>query len=254
MFGVAAIAIKVALYACAGLLLGVAFRLVRRRRGVASLPACAALAILAADQTPRPVDLWGYSYLDSAIWRAGYLATRLAPDHPTDAPLQSNATPAIQPLTQVDARTPIGAIRITSGRGKLRTFTWDGVTRSLDLLPPETSSEDESRFHTRRHGRDGTRHPWYDWAEHQGIVRGEEWEGVQSFRSQADAEAWLAREQNNTMPFVWTHDGLVVGWSTHVDWRSLTVECYQVLIDGRKPTQLAGSDDRMIVVTHLNRK
>jgi hypothetical protein len=254
LFGVAAVVIKVALYAGAGGLIVLVFELFRKRRGTAWLAACAALAILIGDQTPRPADLWGYSYVDSAIWRIGYLATRVAPYHPSDAPLQSMATPALPPLTRVDAHTPVGDIQITSGRGSLRTFRWDGVTRSLEILSPETSSENESSFYTRRFGRDGIRHPWYDWAEHRSIVRGEEWEGVKSFRTQADAEAWLAKEQNKTMPFVWTHDGLVVGWSTHVDWRALTVECYQVLVDGRKPTQLAGSDDRDIVVTALGRK
>src|SRR5262245_44497909 len=191
LFGSAAIAIKFALYSCAGLLLVLAVQLFQKRRYAAWLPACVALAILIADQTPRPVDLWGYSYMDSAIWRIGYLTTCITPHIPADVPMQSKATPAVPPFTRIDAHTPLGAIQITSGRGSLRTFRWDGITRSLELHPPERNSEGNSLFFTRRYGPDGVRRPWYDWAEHNGIVRGEEWEGVKSFRTQADAEAWL---------------------------------------------------------------
>ena len=248
LFGSAAITIKVTLYACAGLLLAYAILHVEKRKGVAWVPACAALAILGADQTPRPVDIWGYSYMDSAIWRIGYLVSRIAPPRPSDGQLVSKATPALPPLTRVDARTLAGGIQIRSGKGRLRPFTWDGVTRTLELLPPETGSGAETCFYTRRFDSDGVRQPWFDWAEHKGIVRGEYWEGVQEFQSQAEAEAWLARKQDQTMPFVWTHDGLVVGWSTGVDWRSLTVECYQMLVGGKKPVRLEGSIDRDLVV------
>jgi hypothetical protein len=251
LFGSASIAIKVALYCSAGLLLALAFKSFLKGRRAAWLPACAAIAIFISDQTPRPADLWGYSYMDSAIWRIGYLATRIAPYSPADSPTESKATPAIPPLTRIVAHTRVGEIQITSGRGRLRTFRWDGVTRSLELQPPESGTEGDSLFFTRRYGRDGVRRPWYDWAEHNGIVCGEEWEGVKSFRTQADAEVWLAKKQNRTMPFVWSNDGLVVGWSTHVDWRALTVECYQVLVDDKKPVQLAGSDDRSLVMTAI---
>jgi hypothetical protein len=73
--------------------------------------------------------------------------------------------------------------------------------------------------------------------------------GEREIVSHADAEAWLASEQNETMPYVWNNDGLVVGWSTGVDSRSLSVMCYQVLIGGQKPTHLAGSQDENVLVS-----
>lgn len=242
-FGDAWIPIKVGLYACAGLLAALALKRLQSSKRAAALPGCVALVIFAADQLPR-----GSSYLDAGIWRIGYTVSQLAPYKPTDGPLQSKESPALPPLTRVDVRTPVGPLSIATGTGRLRTFTWDGVTHSLELYPPD---EFVSYFHTRRHKRGGIREPWYDWPEHKGIVCGEEWESVKSFHTQSEAEAWLASEQNETMPLVWSNDGLVVGWSTGVDSRSLSVMCYQVLLDGQKPTQLAGSRDEDVVVSAL---
>lgn len=244
-FGDAWIPIKVALYAVAGLLTVLAFKDQQVPKRKRALVAFFALAIVAADQLPPSKGRWGNSYLDAGVWRIGYMASRISPYQPTDSPLQSKEPPALPPLTRVDVRTSVGPLSITTGRGALRTFTWDGISRSLELHPPD---EFVSSFHTRVH-RKVIRQPWYDWPEHKGIVRGEEWECVRSFSTTAEAEAWLAREQNKTMPFVWNNDGLVVGWSTGVDARSLSVECYQVLINGQKPTQLGGSQDGNVVVS-----
>jgi ankyrin repeat protein len=58
--------------------------------------------------------------------------------------------------------------------------------------------------------------------------------------------AWIKEPERAS--FVYRSDGLMVGWSKAAGPMPLTVEVWQVLIDGKKPTQLAGSQDDKIVV------
>ena len=48
--------------------------------------------------------------------------------------------------------------------------------------------------------------------------------------------------------FVYRGDGLMVGWDKIADSKQLTVEVWQILIDGKKPTRLPGRQDDKIVV------
>jgi len=236
------ICLKSGYYGVVGLLFGFAILQGSRTRFV---PLLLGVALIGAEQLLR--DPSGVKYLNIAIDRIGYYVSRTSPPVPHDSPLRAGPLPAIPPLTQVTAHTPLGVLRITSGHGLLRTYTWDGVSRSLELIPPDPGPYGERSFHTRvfRHGE---RVPWHDWEDHSGITRGEAWESRKDFSTLAEADAWLAKQQNETMPYVWTNDGLVVGWSTDVDWRSLTVEIYQILIQGERPSRLAGSDDSKVVV------
>ena len=50
------------------------------------------------------------------------------------------------------------------------------------------------------------------------------------------------------MPFVYRDDGLMVGWDKNLPRKQLSVEVWQILIDGKKPKRLPGSQDDKIVV------
>ena len=50
------------------------------------------------------------------------------------------------------------------------------------------------------------------------------------------------------MPFVYRDDGLMVGWDKNLPRKQLGVEVWQILIDGKKPKRLPGSQDDKIVV------
>ena len=50
------------------------------------------------------------------------------------------------------------------------------------------------------------------------------------------------------MPFVYRSDGLMVGWGKNLARKQLSVEVWQILIDGKKPKSLPGSEDEKIVV------
>jgi hypothetical protein len=185
-------------------------------------------------------ELWNCSYVDQAIDFVGYTMSRVFPDTPQDKEYPPGASPAIPPMMHITVQTPKGSLGITSGHGLLRTYDWDGVTRSLELYPPDNG---DHSFHSRRYSAQRARIPAYDWVNHKGITRGEAWESRTNFRSMHEANSWLEGQRDEALPCVWTHDGLVVGWSTNCDWKSLTILVHQVLINGKKPTSLNGSDD-----------
>ena len=58
--------------------------------------------------------------------------------------------------------------------------------------------------------------------------------------------AWIKEPERAS--FVYRGDGLMVGWGKTADPKQLTVEVWQILIDGKKPTRLPGSQDDKIVV------
>jgi len=72
-----------------------------------------------------------------------------------------------------------------------------------------------------------------------------------NFKSLPEANSWLEGQKDEALPCVWTNDGLVIGWSTEVDWKSLTVVVYQILINGEKPSKLMGSDDARFSIAKL---
>ena len=206
-----------------------------------------ACCLLAADFLPFN-RAWGVSLVDEGIDRIGYLVSRLSPPQPHDDPTPPGPKPVLSPMTQLVAHTPEGEITIASGHGLLRTYSWEGATRSLELIPPSRDLYGEQHFHTRHDSPDGERTPAYDWQEFRGIVRGEAWESEQHFQTLNEAEAWLQKENDPALPLVWTNDGLVVGWSKRVDYKALTVVVHQIFVNGRKPTQLAGSQDSLVSV------
>jgi hypothetical protein len=234
--------LKCGYYGLVGLLFGLALMLALTKYSKWWLLIFVGFAMVILDFVPRD-ELWNCSYVDQAIDYVGYAISRMFPYVPHDVEIPPGHSPVIPPLTHVTVETPKGRLGIKSGHGLLRTYEWDGVTRSLELLPPESGRYGDHSFHSRRSLNSGERVPSYDWVEHNGITRGEAWESQMNFKSLQQADAWLEGRRDKTLPCVWTHDGLVIGWSTECDWKSLTIEVYQLLINGQKPSALMGSDD-----------
>jgi hypothetical protein len=63
-------------------------------------------------------------------------------------------------------------------------------------------------------------------------------EGQQHFSSMDEARDWLAKK-DALMDYVWTQDGLVVGWEQKSrpgdGYLALNVEVWQIMINGEKP-------------------
>ncbi len=145
------------------------------------------------------------------------------------------------PGMKITAVTVDGPIAITCGTGLKRSYTFEGATRSVEMWP-----RDE-----RWYGSLGLYYPGPGdhWRAHNGISRGVLEEGQQHFQSEQEALDWLARRK--WMPYVYTADGLVVGWSKTLPRRQLNVEVWQIYINGHKPKGLQGSeDDKISLVMH----
>jgi hypothetical protein len=157
------------------------------------------------------------------------------------------ARPASQPETVmtsgmvITARTPEGEIAIRAGEGFERSYTWEGATRSLRMWPRRK----------RWYGSLGLYYPGpgEHWKMHDGITRAVVEEGQQHFGSLAEALSWLRSRNRDWMHYVYRDDGLVVGWKRVPSRRQLSVEVWQILIQGTKPSKLDGSDNDRIRVS-----
>ena len=148
---------------------------------------------------------------------------------------------AMLPGQTITATTPVGTIQIRADDWLNRSYTWEGATRSVVMWP-----RDE-----RWYGSLGIYYPGPDrhWEEHHGITRGVVQEGQQHFDSVEAAMAWIAKPEQQWMPYVYRNDGLMVGWCKVLDREQLNVDVWQIMVNGKKPTTLPGATDAGIRVS-----
>jgi ankyrin repeat protein len=146
----------------------------------------------------------------------------------------------MSPGMVITATTPAGTIVVTAVDDLTRSYSWEGATRSVEMWPREE----------RWYGSLGLYYPGPGdhWKAHNGITRGVLEEGQQHFKTVEEALQWI--HSRTWMPYVYRDDGLVVGWSKTLPRRQLNVEVWQILINGKKPHRLPGSQDSKIVVSH----
>lgn len=171
---------------------------------------------------------WGANHL------LGTLAARME-----DGPVPPENEVVMTPGMRITAITPNGTIIVTAGKGLMRSYTWDGATRSVDMWPRAE----------RWYGSLGLYFPGpgYHWREHGGITRCVVEEGQQHFESTEEVLRWIA--ERAWLSPVYRNDGLVVGWAKVLQRKQLDVEVWQVYVRGSKPTRLPGSQDDKIRVT-----
>ncbi len=145
----------------------------------------------------------------------------------------------MSPGMQISATTERGTIVIGASAGFERSFTWDGATRSVVMWPRKE----------RWYGNKGLYFPGTGehWKDHGGITRAVVEEGHQNFATIDEALEWV--KARTWISLVYRDDGLVVGWTTRPEQRTLAVEVWQIDIDGRKPGRLPGSQNEKITVT-----
>jgi hypothetical protein len=83
------------------------------------------------------------------------------------------------------------------------------------------------------------------WRDHHGIQRCFTEEGQQHFQTLERAMNWI--KKRGPMPFVYRDDGLMLGWGKFSGMK-MYVQVWQILIDGKKPKRLPGSQNHKIVV------
>jgi hypothetical protein len=137
----------------------------------------------------------------------------------------------------IEAKTHFGDIKIEANNKLTRTYSWNSVQKQFSL---------GARWQ-RWHGSKGIIRPSGDKDMHAVLE-----EGQQHFYSVEEALAWLAWQMER-MKWVYTSDGLVVGWYEAKDKKSrdtaLLVEVWQIYIQGKKPESLPGATDDKITIT-----
>ncbi len=185
------------------------------------------------------------SIFDRAIAYGGYFVSRIHQYKPIDAPLPKGQKFVIPPDHRVTAVTPLGEISVSAGSGSLRTINWQGVTRKIALISSSRKSPiDGFDFRSNQVNPSG-----YIWKMHRGIAKCHYYEVIKYCDNTKQASAFLAGMKEPVIPGVASSNGLVVAWSTETENDVLTVLIYQVLVRGRKPSNLAGADDSKIVLT-----
>jgi uncharacterized protein (TIGR03067 family) len=156
-----------------------------------------------------------------------------------DGPVPARNEIVMSSGMKITAKTPVGTISITAGKGLRRSYTWEGATRSVTMEPREQ----------RWYGSLGIAYPGLGchWKPHNGIARAVTEEGQQHFKTEAEALEWL-RKQKKWLPLVYRNDGLVVGWTKYLPRKQLNVDVWQIYIAGKKPTKLPGGQDDKIKV------
>lgn len=154
-----------------------------------------------------------------------------------DGPIPKGTEVVMAPGSSITAETSTGTITITAGKGLLRSYTWEGATRSVEM----------GARTTRWYGSLGLAFPGPGdhWKEHNGITRGVLEEGQMRFTTAAAAMKWI-KDRAKSLPLVYRNDGLLVGFGKTLSRKQLNVEVWQIYVGGKKPSTLTGSQDSKI--------
>jgi hypothetical protein len=201
------------------------------------IPVFLVCLVVAGCQSEPPSEAWKQAEASSAreLWEAtngmAWPSDRVSPEI------------VMTPGMQITARTAKGEITIRAGEKYERFYTWDSATRSAKLEP---------RWE-RWYGSLGIVNrepvPWRRWKSNKGITRGVLEEGVLWFKTVDGALAWVKRAQSTGEDYVYTRNGLVIGWVKILPRKQLNVDVWQFMIDGKKPESLPGSRDDLVSVT-----
>lgn len=144
------------------------------------------------------------------------------------------------PGMQITARTKVCTMRISAGEGLIRSYFWDGDTRSVSMWPRGERWFGSLGIYFPGHGR--------HWKLHSGMNRGILEEGQLHFESESEAIEWLKNRyrQETLYSYVYNDSGLVVMCGLHQNTATLHVDVWQIYIDGRKPIKLEGSQSSRI--------
>lgn len=116
-----------------------------------------------------------------------------------------------------------------------RSFTWDGVTREIELIPRST------RWHEIEVLGGYFPGPGNHWKEHDGISRAVVEEGQIRFDSEKDLQTWIKSEDWNYLKIKYNSSGLAVGWFKNYPRKQLDVVVFQVFVKGKIPANLKHS-------------
>jgi hypothetical protein len=143
---------------------------------------------------------------------------------------------------KITAINKYGAITITAGKGLKRSYTWEGETRTLTMIPRKE----------RWDGSLGLYNPGdWRWKENAGITRAVVEEGQLHFNTQEELQSYISRYSEKD-EIVYNDNGLFVSWGpTDGGGGTLSVLLWQFYIQGKKPEKLPGSKNDKIIVENI---
>lgn len=138
-----------------------------------------------------------------------------------------------------------GVLSIRAAKGFERSYTWEGATRTLLLIPKKE----------RWNGKLGIGSSYDSFQNHNTITKANIEEAQWNFESLEDALAVLRHRSRMDGNTIYNDQGLMVSWekAIHPDperksGNVLLVTVYQIYINGLIPTQLPGSQNKKIII------
>lgn len=126
----------------------------------------------------------------------------------------------------------------------MRGYQWDNVTWTATLASTTAATSGDPGLYFQSRTEDSGQ---------AGVTRlGEFREGIRRFPTLEEALQWLGK-QSAEFPTVHRNDGLVVSSSKSDPPNRLTVEVWQILIDGKKPSSLPGARDAALISGKVRR-
>jgi hypothetical protein len=135
----------------------------------------------------------------------------------------------------------LGDMRIWAGNPIRRSYTWNDVNKDTILKAHKDSADESESVFFRGFTN------WKDYP-HDGTDSGEFREGQKNFATLEEASGWL-RRKSEKLPTVYRNDGLVVCCGKDTQLRKITVEVWQIVINGSRPVTLPGGVDSNISVS-----
>lgn len=142
----------------------------------------------------------------------------------------------------IQATNKNGTVRVSYVSTTKRKYEWDGRSRVIKMIPRQ------ERFG----GKLGLYEPADSWGLNPFEIRLVVEEAVRSFDDEADLQAALG-EGSSVMDWVYTNDGLVVGFGRIPSRKQIDIDIFQFLVRGKKPTSLQASRPEQISVRYSSK-
>jgi hypothetical protein len=147
---------------------------------------------------------------------------------------------ALRPGEQIEATNKFGTVRISYVSPRERKYEWDGQARVLTMIPRPEPFMNELGLYDPADCFVLCRTPRL-------VVR----EAAHDFDTIDQIYSYLWAE-NATVDWVYSGDGLAVGWARWPDREQVNIDVQQFTIHGQKPVALRGARNGAIRVTQLD--
>ena len=145
---------------------------------------------------------------------------------------------AMQPNMTIEAINKHGMVSIEHLSKLKRRYRWDDYDEKRTLIPRAE----------RWHGQLGAYDPASSYIWEIFTPRIVAVDSQLHFTSLDEAKSWL-HQSSTVMDWIYTDDGLVVGFVKSTERNQVNIEVYQIYIDDEKPTKLQGSRPSNISVS-----